>query len=508
MHLTQDILSQEYAQARNKAIFCLKNKQIDEGLAYARYSAKIAWKYPINKNFVDDEIESEIIKQVGLLFDPLIIKNKPNRVVLYCSWLQDNAALIEQYLYYFLDKNYHTLLIVPDSKQISSTFTIKNRIAKSDNLIVHEVRSKKPLKIIQEIRHAVLQFAPTKTFLHLYPDDAIGFASFTNIKGSNTYFISHSDHTFWLGKHIADYFIEFRRFGVALATLRRNISPEKILVNPFYPISNGVSFKGFPFERKGKTVVVSGANLYKYYLDKDLYFFRIIAKMLKEHKDMIFCLCGKGNPDIIIQLFVEEGVNNQFYFLGHRNDFYSLIGQSDIYLESYPLKGGLSVLMAIEQKTPAVGITANHNASGSVQDFLNIKNYIEPRSLDEFYEKVKALVVAPRERKNLAEALFKNDFKKEGFYSRMNSLMQDDLSSTKKTHANITISIDDELNLTEYLSQPTANIYSLMQMKMVILKSYMGLIEKLQIIFATAKNSKRFNSLSLVKLIIRSFINI
>jgi len=506
--LTKVFLEKEYFNAKQSAIFAFNNNQINKALSFCRYAARIAWDYPILSRFCDDELEDFIITTVNTYIKSVEVSNT-NRsgIVFYCSWLGDNNALIEQYLYYFIENNLKTLLILPNIKETKFATNILKRISKASNITLYFLRSEKDIEKIQSIRNVVKEFSPEKIFLHFWPNDIIGFAAFAGIHGVNRYFIDHGDHVFWIGKKCSDFFIEFRKFGITLSLKRREIPIGKILHIPFYPINNGTEFKGFPFDRKNKIVLVSGANLYKYYLDPELLYFKTIARLLKENINLIFCLCGSGDPSEINKIFIENNVNNQFFFLGQRNDFYSLVGQCDILLSSYPLTGGLTMLFAIEQKIPVIGISVDYNASGSIQDFLEIKDYLEPKNFEEFYNACEILIRNIKEREKLALLLYENQYKKKCFIKKIDLLMKDEYSSLLiDNNIEFTLKLDDRLFLNEFLDLQTSKTPYFLQKKLFILRENISLKERLVILKEMFKIYNRKSFKEKVRVIILSIL--
>ena len=317
------------------------------------------------------------------------------------------------------------------------------------------------------------------------------------------FFIVGNDHTFWVGKESFDYFVEFRDFGISLAVERRGIPVNKILHIPYYPINNRKPFEGFPFDRKGKIVGISGANLYKYLLDTDLKYFNSIKQLLEENKNFIFCLTGWGNEDKIKEFITTNKLETRFYFLGHRSDFYTLVGQCDILFESYPLKGGLTPLFAIEQNIPCVGIATFDNASGSLEEFFGVKDYKQPTNFDEFKKEATKLIQSETYRKELALLLSKNRCNKADFENSLKMVLNENIEKLipKTVYP---LKLNDENYLDEYLSLPESNLEELMCSKLFILKDSLPFYSRLKAFRYAVKsvNTKRvydvFRLLSIV----------
>lgn len=482
----------EFIRAKNNGINAVSNKQFERALGLFDYAGRIAFRFPIIENYIDNEIENQLsIISQNVLPTVELCSSSGAKIVYYCSVIRDNSALIEQYLDFFIEHDYQTLVIVSDQQTMLYGQVILNKIERAKNLKLFVAKGKVKITRIKQIYNEIILFNPTKAFLHLMPYDVLGVVLFNKICGIPRYFITHSDHTFWFGKKCADYFIEFRDFGIAMDVERRGISLDRIYKLPFYPINNKLPFAGLPFNINDKVVGISGASLYKYYLDKDLTYFKVIAELLQENENFVFCLASvSGDPGKIIQVFREYKVEERFYYLGYRKDFYRLIGECDIMFESYPLKGGLTMLFGIEQNIPVVGISTQYNASGSLQDFLGIPNFIEPVNFLEFKESASKLIKSEKLRNSLAEVQNNNAFKKDNFNSSLLKLLNGELEKMDYSLFEYKLMLEDEKYLNEYMILPDVKYATLARYK---LKSQFSLRNRLNVFFGLFMHPYRYS---------------
>lgn len=480
--LNKKILITEYNVFKEKAIENFNKQNNELALRQIEYICNIAASFPIKYEYCDNEIEKILIK-IGIECYNKVKINKQEsknileeRIVFYNGQIVDSGALTEQYLNVFENRNSKILLIVPDASNTLLGKNIINKIRKNSNIKLFIPHGKSRLSKIEQIIIAISDFEPTNAFLHLLPNDAVGIASFSPFTNFTKYFIVHNDHTFWLGKHCADYFIEFRNFGVSLSFERRQISKEKILKIPYYPIINGNKFQGFPFDRNGKVVGISGANLEKYYADNNLNYFKIIKELLDENPNFVFCLCGWGNSKPITDFIKINGLHGRFFYMGKRSDFYELIGNCDILFESFPVKGGLTVLMATEQKIPAIGISTYNNPSGALEDLLEIENYKQPKNFEEFKIETNKLIKDKKFRQELGIMLFNNHFNKKEFEESVNGLLNN-CKITRKLNV-LPLYLNDDAYLKEYLNKSVSTLGNLLYSKWFIVGGYMTTIER------------------------------
>lgn len=450
-YIDKQYLIDKYELNKNIAQYYYDNNNIERSLAYYTYAATIAWKYPILYKFVDDVLEQkldDISKDIFCNLNDNIINNiKAKNIVLYSGQIVDKGGLTEQYLHYFIEKGYNVLLIVPFKSKTHSGNNIINYVSSYSNCAIYIPKSNELKQKIIEIRNVINDYKPNKIFIHFMPNDVVGYCALSglNIK---KYYIVHNDHTFWIGKNCSDYFIEFRDYGISLSYYRRGIPLNKIIQIAYYPIiDNNIEFQGFPFDIKNKIIGISGANLYKYYMDKELKYFHAIKELIYKNDDFVFCLCGWGDNTIIYNFINKYKLQNRFYYLGKRNDFSELINNSHILFESYPLKGGLVMLYATNLKKPVIGIANYNNASGSIEDFISINNYKQPTNIEDFKEEANKLIKYEAYRSELGDKLSNNNFNKSSFTKYMTYIMENNNIMCEPKYIK-KIKIND----TEYLS--------------------------------------------------------
>jgi hypothetical protein len=499
--LNKQFLTEEYSDYKKRAFNFYENNRLSNCLKCIKYCGLLAWNYPIIFNFCDDELE-ELMLTVKLKLKILTSYNSnqsQDKVIFYNSQIINSGALTEQYLNYFIENNYKVLFIVPDKKNTKLGQNILETINKNQNVELYIASSKSDINKIREIDEVVRRYGASNAFLHFTPNDITGYTVFSDLTFLKRYFIVHNDHTFWFGKGCSDKFIEFRRFGYRLSIERRLIDYKKIYHLPFYPIIQKAEFQGFPFDAKDKIIGFSGANLYKYYLDPDLKFFYAIKELIKKNKDFIFCVAGSGDNSIVKKFVVENELQDRFFILGRRNDFYAFVGNVDILFESYPLKGGLIVLYGVENQKAITGIGNNKNASGAIEDFFDLETYKQPQNFDDFIVEADQLIKDKQSRLENAQ-LFKNSrYKKTIFDDTLSKIFNGNIELSIELYQD-KLMLDDEYYLKEYLSLPDAD-FNLFYSKLFTLKSTIPFIERIKII----KYCLKLNYIKIQKRKIRLF---
>lgn len=489
--MEKQFLITEYNKSVNQAwLATYTKKNIKRAIDFCQYAGYLAWTYPFLENFCDHTLEN-IISEISKKFNPIEYIPQNNKIIFYNSQIIDNGALTEQYLDYFIEKNYQVLFIIPDIKNTRLGKAILDKISHASNVKLYVSDKKKNTEKIHDIRNQISLFNAKYCFLHFIPNDVIGCLAFLNISCAKTFYIVHNDHTFWLGKNFFDYFIEFRHLGLALAIERRGIPLNKLLYIPFYPIKNEEPFKGFPFDRNNKIVGISGANLYKYLIDPELKYFHLIKELIVENPNFVFCLCGIGNSPTINEFIERNNLQERFFYLGHRSDFYNLIGQSDILFESFPMKGGLTPLFATEQRVPVVGISSSNTISGSLEEFLNIEAYQQPSNFKEFKAEATKLINDADYRKELGQLLSDNHYNKKDFTWALSQIFDNNLNDLIPNQVK-KLQLNDDANLKLYLNLKESTVENLMRIKLFIIKSSLPLFSRLKLMYTTimASNTK------------------
>lgn len=480
--LNRDYLLQDYRLFKKRAETALNKNKVEKSLNLIHYCSLIAWFYPILSQFADDELEQLLEKASDKIIDPdKFNRSDPpgdKKVVLYAGQLIDTGALTEQYLHFFTENDYQVLVIVPDRKNIVQAKNTLKFIEDHPHTELYIPDSRKFSSKIAEVYEKIIEFNPGQAFLHFLPNDVIGYCAFSRINHIKKFYIVHNDHTFWIGKGCADFFLEFRKFGCLLSAQRRNIPAEKLLLLPFYPINNKVKFKGLPFTKKaGQVIGLSGANLYKYLMDPELKYFHAIKELMRRNPNFVFCLCGYGEGlDKILQIF-DGDEKKRFHFLGQRDDFYSLIEHIDILFESYPMKGGLTLLFALEQCKAVVGMGNSKNASGYTQDFLGISDYREPETIEEFIEEADLLIKDRDYRQQRVQQLSGHKFNKLEFRKGLKAILEGS-GQMQDVCLKEPLSLDDDYFLNEYLKIPNSRAL-LFRTKLFFLKRSVNINERI-----------------------------
>jgi len=160
------------------------------------------------------------------------------------------------------------------------------------------------------------------------------------------YFINLTDHAFWIGKNCFDYCIEFREYGYLLSRDYRNINHKKLLMQEFYPIVKYSKFLGFPNQTENKKIVFSGGAYYKI-LGFGNMFFKVLKSIIEKNENVVILFAGSGNSTELEKFIKNNKFEDRIILLGHRRDINEVVKHCDIYLNTFPVGGGLMLQYAL-----------------------------------------------------------------------------------------------------------------------------------------------------------------
>jgi hypothetical protein len=342
----------------------------------------------INCIFRDDVIEN-ILKEIGEKeIGVSTSTSSANKRIVFYDQIGTTICLGLQYLRGLIANGYEILYIFESPSRKVNPSIIKEVQEYCSKILVFEKKSS--ISLGKKIQSEIEAFQPSKLICHCSADGALAQTIFYSLKNIEIFRIVPGDHHFYIGVGCTDYFFEYRRFAIKVAAEERKIPLEKIYKLPYYPIiTSFCDFQGFPKEADGKVVILAAGSEYKFHGSN--WFFDTSEWILKHHENAVIIFLGGKSKQI--ESYVEEkGLKGKFLLVGYRKDFVECMKHADMFLNSYPMGGGLVGLTAINLSKPVISHFDEYNGlQNSIRSFLGAEDIESPISFSND-ERLKAYV--------------------------------------------------------------------------------------------------------------------
>lgn len=367
----------------------LEKGNINTSLAALSFAAETLYMY--NQFYTDDGLE-ELTAQVGdkvkAKYNFANYTNTQDAILLYDGFGLDTRGVILMYLN-ALGKNGYKVHYVTDFRVQNNIPTIKSMCARYDihisyiNMITYESGCVELAKVFEDVK-------PRAAFFYTTPFDSSASAAFHMYEGlCKRYLIDLTDHAYWLGKCANDYFLGSREMSAYVQHYERKIPKNKCIklgVNLLMEECNDHS--GLPFDVEKYEYVFSGGALYKTLGDLDNTYYKIVYHILEKHEKIRFIYAGTGDDSELKKIIAK--FPDRAFHIDERKDFYYLIKNSVLYLNTYPMFGGMMMkYSALAHRLP---LTLKH---GSDSDGLLLHQeecQIEYNSYDDLIVDVDCLL--------------------------------------------------------------------------------------------------------------------
>ena len=339
MTISKESIVKDYQKLKLLADKNIKHSHWDSACIFIKMAANLM--YNSNLIYADDELEDNLKKIACAVLDkPSFAKGnkEQKKIVFYDYFMLDNRGLTEQYLNALFEFDYELLFIGCPAGENSKYILEKLNEQKIKTYFVNE---KKEVNRAKEIFNVINDFKPSIIFAHTSPWDVAGLIAINRFKNCCTRFLSNiTDHAFWVGTKCFDYFFEFRDYGYNISKNYRDIDERKLLKLPYYMIVNkNIRFGGFNFETKGKKIIFSGGSIYK--IQGSPKFLEIVKYILTKYEDTVFLFLGNGDFSYLQRFIEENKFQDRFFYESERKDIWEVFNHCDLYLNTYPLIGGL-----------------------------------------------------------------------------------------------------------------------------------------------------------------------
>lgn len=402
-----------------------RNKDNTYETALAAIAAYANLSYYWNQYYSDDEIENIICKlsENLLPFDSYEVIEDNNTVLFYDGFGIDTRGLGAIYAKALTDLGYNVVWVT-NEKSKGNIPTIESILYQSNSKIEFINMRDSYVQQINELNKQFQKYKPSKAFFYTTPNDVSAELVFYHYRNIVKRFqINLTDHAFWLGLNAFDYCIEFRDYGAGISRVYRHIPVEKIVLLPYYPwIDKDISFEGFPFDYTAKKILFSGGFLYKTIGGENKYY-QIVKRVLTENTDTVFLYAGSGDDSELMKL--SSIFPNRVFHIQERKDIFALIQHIDVYLNTYPMVGGLMMQYAAVAGKPPITLLDREieDASGILLNQENAK--IEFFSVDDVVSEINHLLNDKEYRNERSEEIKKCVPSQEDFTKNLSDILKE-----------------------------------------------------------------------------------
>lgn len=378
-------------------------------------------KYRFNQSYYDEEIEKLVAKLSGNMFCDINEYNPDAQTVLfYDGFGLDLRGWAASYIKALCLLDYRIVYVTTSNSKNKIPHIIKEL---GDNVVEYIDMSTSYVKWIKELFDVFIKYSPGTAFFYTVPNDVSAAIVFNKFANRVTRFqIDLTDHAFWLGVNSVDYFLESREMGAGLAVHKRSISRDKIIRTDCVPyINKDVFEKKLPFDVEKNRYIFTGGALYKTLGDKEHLYYRIVDEILSEFVELKFLYAGSGD-DSQMKVLIEK-YPNRVFLIAERPDFYSLIENCDLYLNSYPMFGGLMMRYAALARKVPLTLKHEHDADGILenQETLNV----EFDEVDELISEARRLLMDSDYCKRRGIQIRNSVLTEDGFASNLDTIIKD-----------------------------------------------------------------------------------
>lgn len=327
------------------AKFSIKLKRYELALSAINAWAMLLDKY--SQKFSEKRLE-DIINELAILLktDRNNSRGTSEKVILfYDGYGYDQRGLALIYLKALGELGYKVIYVTKD--EVKELQPITKSVCSEYDVEWKYIKFLSHREYINNIIELFELYTPSTIFIHTTLHDTDASVAFTMLRGkANRFWINLTDHAFWVGKNSFDYCIEFRSLGASFSVNERKIEREKLKLLPFYPnIDEKIEFRGFPFEKEGMDVIISGGAIDKTLGDTSYPYYRIIDTILQYRSNLVFYYIGNGDTTKLEEL--QKKYPNRVFFSSERRDFFQCIQNSTLYFNTYPVNGTLMTQYAM-----------------------------------------------------------------------------------------------------------------------------------------------------------------
>ena len=164
-------------------------------------------------------------------------------------------------------------------------------------------------------------------------------------------------------------------------------------------------------------ILFSGGALYKTFDGKDNFYYQMVDTILKDYKKIKFWYAGQGDDRELVRLM--KRYPDRVFHTAERKDLFQIMAHVDLYLDTYPVGGGLMIQYAAAAGKIPLSLRRGEESGGVIEQrevlfefdsFEELHNEIEKLIFDRLYrekqgEKIKNSIVTEKQFQSALEKI-------------------------------------------------------------------------------------------------------
>ena len=371
----------------------IKKKHFEKAMAAVSVGCQILYEF--NQRYTDDDFENGVIDIAAEFIRSFTDKiqsfhSDRNTVLFYDGFGLDTRGVAKMYLNALKKNGYKIIYITGQASKecMPETDAILND---ADAECFYIDFKSSYTAWTKELLEIVFRTSPKAMFYYTTPYDVSGAVAFAVSDGlADRFLIDLTDHAFWLGTKCNDYFCGSREMSASNQVYERGIEREKLIKLGVNLIVNETNedHSGLPFDVEKTRYIFSGGALYKTLGDENRYYYRIIDHILTQNPDVYFLYAGSGDQSEMDKIL--KKYPNRAFLIPERKDFYYLIQQCTLYLNTYPMFGGMMMKYSAHAGKLPITLKHENDSDGLLLDQSSRK--IEYETFEELIQDVDKLL--------------------------------------------------------------------------------------------------------------------
>lgn len=395
----------------------INKSNYEAALAASTTLADIYYSY--NQIYLDLELEDNLLVIRDSVLDKKEYIADNHFVLFYDGFGADLRGWAASYVRTITKLGYKLIYVCPSNKKGKIPHILGEMNHKNSTVIYLDVSASYVMKT-KEIDGIFKKYIPGTAFFYTTPNDVCAAVAFSNNSSTTRIQVDLTDHAYWIGVNAFDYITECRKMGASLAIYERNIRKDRIVKLDCAPyiITDKID-DPYPFDIYSEKYVFTGGALYKTLGDRHLLYYKTVRHILEKYEDIKFLYAGTGDTSEIEKL--KNEYPTRVFLINERSDFFEIIKNCCLYLNSYPMFGGL--MMRYAAMAGKVPITLKH---GNDSDGLLINQEslgIEFVNYDEYINEIDRLISDETYRHDKERVLRDSVYDEDKFASELNLII-------------------------------------------------------------------------------------